>query len=73
MTLTELVSALQAQEQRKAIRKNEETGGAFQAKEKAQTQSSGKGKKQFWNKNRKEDENSNDGGKKRENFPMSTL
>jgi len=33
--------------------------------EKAQTQSSGKGKKQFWNKkNKKEDENNNDGGKK---------
>lgn len=47
MTLIELVSALQAQEQRKAIRKNGETEGAFQAKENGQTQSSGKGKKQF--------------------------
>ncbi|XP_027182312.1 uncharacterized protein LOC113780733 [Coffea eugenioides] len=55
ITLPELINALQAQEQRRAIRKEEAVEGAFQVKDKIQNQQGGKEKKQQWNKKSKKE------------------
>ena len=70
ISLSELVNALQAQEQRRAIRNKEATIGAFQAKHKEKGNSSGKGRRNAGERKdlqKKEGENSKEGGKKK--FP----
>ncbi|XP_071917228.1 uncharacterized protein [Coffea arabica] len=70
ITLPELINALQAQEQRRAIRKEETVEGAFQVKDKIQNQQGGKEKKQQWNKkSKKEGESSRNEGR-RGKFPQ---
>lgn len=71
ITFAELINALQAQEQRRAIRK-EVTEGAFQAREKEKAQSGGKGRKQSGDgKRKKEAASSRDEGKKDKYPPCS--
>ena len=62
ITLAELINALQAQEQKRAYRKEETIEEAFQVKEVDQAQGGHEGKKQWSKKNNKKGENNNNGG-----------
>ena len=64
ITLAELINVLQAQEQRRAYRKEETIEGAFQVKETDQAQGGNKEKKQWSKKNNKKGESNNNGGSK---------
>ena len=64
ITLEELINSLQAQEKRRAYRKEEIIEEAFQVKEVDQAQGGNKGKKQWSKKNNKKGGNNNSGGNK---------
>ncbi|WKA03089.1 hypothetical protein VitviT2T_021221 [Vitis vinifera] len=64
ITLAELINVLQAQEQRRAYRKDETIERAFQVKEADQAQGGNKEKKQWSKKNSKKGESNNNGGSK---------
>ena len=69
ITLAELINALQAQEQRRAYRKEKIIEEAFQVKEVDQAQGGNKGKKQWSKKNNKKEENNSSGGNKGKHPP----
>ncbi|KAH9704543.1 hypothetical protein KPL70_011512 [Citrus sinensis] len=69
ITLAELVNALQAQEQRRAYRKEEMVEGAFQVKEADQAQGGSKEKKQWSKKIYKKGESSINEGNKGKHSP----
>ena len=69
ITLAELINALQAQEQKRAYRKEETIEEALQVKEVDQAQGGHEGKKQWSKKNNKKGENNNNGGNKGKHPP----